>query len=61
MDFFEVIEKRHCCRNFDPKRKIGDEILNKILQTGKKAPSAGGFYPVNFKVIKNQKLKNGVV
>ena len=52
MEFFEVIKKRHCVRKFDPNKTVSDEDIAKIIDAGKKAPSAGGLYPTRFSVIK---------
>ena len=60
MEFFEVVKNRHCCRNFDPNKKVSNEDIEKIIQAGKMAPSAGGIYPVGFEIIKNQKTKNSL-
>ena len=55
MEFFEVIEKRHCCRKYDPTKNVETSDIEKIIDAGKCAPSAGGIYPVEFKIIKEQK------
>jgi len=54
MEFFEVIKKRHCVRKFAPDKAVSDEDIEKIIDAGKKAPSAGGFYPTRFSVIKKK-------
>ena len=61
MDFFEVIDKRHCCRKFNPNKKVADKLLDKIVDAGKKAPSAGGFKSMSINIIKNQKDKEKVL
>ncbi len=61
MEFFEVLKKRHCVRSFDPDKPVNDEDLEKIIDSGRCAPSAGGLYPVDFKVIRDQKTKNELV
>ena len=55
MDFFEVIKNRHCVRSFDPNEKVSDEDIAKIVDAGRRAPSAGGIYPVEFAVITDKK------
>jgi len=57
MEFFQVIKKRHCTRSFNSKKPVSDANLAKIIDAGKKAPSAGGLYPVKFAVVKDQKVK----
>lgn len=61
MDFFEVIKKRHCVRKFDPKKAVDENDLEKIIDAGKRAPSAGGFYPTKFNVAKSQKEKDKIL
>ncbi|MCX6796705.1 MAG: nitroreductase family protein [Candidatus Falkowbacteria bacterium] len=57
MDFWEVIKKRKSIRSFDFGREITDEQLGQILQAGKRAPSAGGLYPIEFLVVREQETK----
>ncbi len=54
MDFFEVIKNRHCCRRFDPTRLVDEKLIKKIVEAGKAAPSAGGFYPTRFTIFKGE-------
>jgi len=60
MDFFEVVKKRHCCRNFNLKKKVNLRDLKRIIDSGKMAPSAGAFYPTKFRVIRDRKLKEEI-
>ena len=57
MEFFEVVKKRHCCRSFQPDKKVSNDLIEKIIAAGKAAPSAGGIYPVEFSVVKDDKTK----
>jgi len=57
MDFWQVINKRKCVRSFDPAKEVTDEQIEKIIQAGRRAPSAGGIYPVDFIVIKDLNTK----
>lgn len=57
MDFFEVIKNRHCCRKFDPTRSIDEKLVEKIIEAGKVAPSAGGFYSTRFAIFKGEQKK----
>ena len=54
MEFFEVIKKRHCVREFDAKKSVSDGDIEKIIAVGKKAPSAGGLYPTRFTIVKKK-------
>lgn len=56
MDFYKVIEARESIRNYDPEKKISDEILNRILNAGRIAPSAVNFQPWEFLVIKSDMM-----
>lgn len=57
MEFFEVISKRHCVRSYTSK-KVSAKDISKLIEAGKRAPSAGGIYPVEFAMIKDQTTKN---
>lgn len=61
MEFFEVVEKRHCCREFDSAQSVSDRDLKKIIDAGKRAPSAGGFYPTKFKVVQTKEEKEKIL
>jgi len=57
MEFFQVIQKRHCTRSFNPKKPVSEADIAKIIDAGKRAPSAGGIYPVGFAVVRREDLK----
>lgn len=46
MDFNTVIQNRYSCRAFN-QRKIGQEIINRILEAGRIAPTAVNKQPVH--------------
>lgn len=50
MNFKEMLEKRHACKLFDG-RKIPEEDLKFILESGVLAPSSHGFEPWKFFVL----------
>lgn len=56
MNFKEMLEKRHACKLFDG-RKIPEEDLKFILESGVLAPSSHGFEPWKFLVIKDAKKR----
>lgn len=60
MEFFEVLQKRHCCRKYNLSKRVDEKTLKRIIAAGKMAPSAGAFYPTRFKIVKNQKLKEAL-
>jgi nitroreductase len=60
MDFYEVIEKRHSIRKYKPDT-IGDDKLNRILETAHKAPSGKNGQPWRFIVIRDEELKKKLI
>lgn len=57
MKFFELINKRQSCRNFDNSATLSDETINKIIEAGRLAPSACNSQPYHFTVVKGEKAK----
>ncbi len=59
MDFYEVIKKRKSVRRYksDP---VPDDVLNRILEAGRIAPSAKNIQPWHFIVIKDPDMKKKV-
>ena len=51
MEYSELISKRESIRNYDPNRSVPKEILEKILDAGRIAPSACNYQPIKFIVI----------
>ncbi len=56
MEFQETVRRRRMVRHFQDK-KISDEVLNTILRTAEKAPSAGFSQGSAFVVIKDIRIK----
>lgn len=56
-DFLKAIDFRHACKVFDTTKKIPDEEMNYILETGRKSPSSFGMEAWKFLVITNEDLK----
>ena len=56
MDFLELAEKRFSLRNYDPSRPVPDEIMNKILEAGRLAPTAVNFQPFKFLVVSSPEM-----
>jgi nitroreductase len=57
MEFFEVLKKRHCVRNFDPKKKVDEALIRKLIEAGHLGPSAGNLHPEDFIVVYDDKIK----
>ncbi|NOX16096.1 MAG: NAD(P)H-dependent oxidoreductase [Epsilonproteobacteria bacterium] len=55
--FMEAINFRHACKLFDEDKKITDEDIKYILETGRLSPSSFGMEGWKFLVITNQPLK----
>jgi len=51
MEYNELIRTRESIRNYDPNRPVSKEILKKILDAGRMAPSARNYQPWKFLVI----------
>lgn len=60
MDFWQTIKKRHSVRSFDSRKDVSEDLLKKIIEAANCAPSAGGIYPTDFIVIRDQKTKNQI-
>jgi nitroreductase len=58
MNLFEAIQKRRMCRNMDPDKKIPGDLIDKLIDAGRHAPSAGGLKDQRFIVINDQKTKD---
>ncbi|MFN3301953.1 MAG: nitroreductase family protein [Patescibacteria group bacterium] len=59
-DFWQIVKKRHSVRNFDSTKNVSQEAIEKIIEAAKMAPSAGGIYPTDFIVIRDEKIKNQI-
>jgi nitroreductase len=51
MDFTHVVTGRESIRSFDPARPVDREVLNRILEAGRLAPSAGNRQPWRFMLV----------
>jgi nitroreductase len=51
MEYTELIRTRESIRNYDPNRPVPKEILEKILEAGRLAPSARNCQPWKFLLI----------
>lgn len=56
-DFLKAMDFRHACKIFDDTKKISDEDIKFILETGRKSPSSFGMEAWKFLVITNDELK----
>ena len=56
MEYNEVIRTRESIRSYDPDRPVTKEILEKILDAGRLAPSACNYQPWKFLVISSSAI-----
>jgi nitroreductase len=56
MEYYELIRTRESIRNYDPNRPVPKEILEKILDAGRLAPSACNYQPWKFLVISSSAM-----
>ncbi len=56
MDFYDLVSKRCSIRSFERNRAIPQEVLNRILNAGRVAPSACNLQPWHFHVVKSPEI-----
>jgi nitroreductase len=56
MDFYTLIRERESIRDFDPARPVEREVLHRILEAGRLAPSATNAQPWRFLVISSPEM-----
>jgi len=56
MEFTELIRVRESVRNYDPDRPVPGEVISKILEAGRLAPSACNYQPWKFLVISSPEM-----
>jgi nitroreductase len=56
MEYTDLILSRESIRNYDPARPLSKEILEKILNAGRLAPSACNLQPYKFLVISSPQV-----
>ena len=58
MEFYDLIRTRESIRDYNPEKPVPDEVLNRILNAGRLAPSASNLQPWTFVVVSSpEKLK----
>lgn len=60
MDFYELVKHRQSTRSFDTTRGVDREVLERIVEAGRLAPSACNAQPWHFIVVDEPELKNKV-
>lgn len=60
MEYTELIRSRESLRNYDPGHPVPDEILLRILDAGRMAPSAKNYQPWKFLLISSHGILDRV-
>lgn len=55
-DFYELIRYRRSIRAYEPDKIVSGEVLGRILEAGRMAPTASNRQPVNFHLVKEKKV-----
>jgi nitroreductase len=56
MDYYQLINSRESIRNYDPSRQVPEDIMTRILDAGRLAPSACNYQPWKFLVISSSQM-----
>ena len=59
-EIIDALQKRYAVKTFDPNKKIREEDLKTILESGRLSPSSLGLEPWKFIVVDNQELRNKI-
>jgi len=54
MEFYDLIKTRESVRDYDPEKPVAKEVLERILEAGRLAPSAANRQPWTFVVVSSQ-------
>ncbi len=60
MDFYKLIENRETIRSYDPEKKVPEDVLKRILNAGRLAPSAGNRQPWTFLMVSSDDILKAV-
>lgn len=60
MEFYEVINRRLSVRSYKPD-PVPEEVLNRILEAGRRAPSAKNYQPWKFIVVREEAVRQALV
>jgi len=61
MALLDTLEWRYATKKYDPKKKVAQEDLDKILEAARMAPSSSGLQQFRVIVVTNQELKEKIV
>ncbi len=60
MNYYDLIKTRHSVRSYSPEKKVDKEVLLRILEAGRLAPSAHNNQPWTFMVVKSEEMLKAV-
>ncbi len=60
MEYYDLIRTRETIRNYDPERKVPEDVLNRILDAGRLAPSAANRQPWTFVLVSSDEKLQAV-
>lgn len=61
MELLDAFKWRYATKKFDSKRKVEQELVDKIVEAAWIAPTSSGLQPFEVLVIKNQDIKNKIL
>jgi nitroreductase len=60
LDFYDVVQKRLSVRSYKPD-PIPEDVLNRIIEAGRLAPSAKNYQPWKFIIVKDPEIRKALV
>jgi len=60
MEYYDLIKTRESIRNYDPEKPVPADVLDRILDAGRLAPSACNIQPWRFLVISSREMLSKV-
>jgi nitroreductase len=60
MDFWQVLDNRVSVRDFDPGEYLPSEVVDRLLASAIRAPSAGNRQPWHFYVVRDPDVRRGL-
>ncbi len=61
MSFIQNLNWRNATKGFDPKLSLDEDLVSKILDSIRLAPTSFGLQPFHVEVIRDQKLKDAIM
>jgi len=61
MELLDAFKWRYATKKYDPTKKVEQELVDKIVEAARIAPTSSGLQPFEVFVITNQELKNKIV